>query len=182
MTYPAVPLGNQWAPGFVDETNMKARIDDKLNAMAANMSQWGIDFAIFRAIDAAAPANLNINIGFGTIVDDTSNYNTGGGPGWDAVNNQYTVQKTGLYAVQAHWRQSGAAAGVLELLTLPAPFTGIIFSGVMGTAAAYGEHIDVTTQLTAGTVLALRMRGAVASPQAGSGSARSSFTVVQIGY
>jgi hypothetical protein len=181
MTYPAVPLPNQWTNVFVDENDMHNRIDVPLNAMAANMSLWGQTFAQFRARDAVAPAALNVNIDFGTIVEDTSDTWNGGGPGWDTVNKQYVVQKSGLYIMQASWRQASAVAGVLELLTLPAPSAGLVFSGQMGTTALYGQSIDVSARLTAGTVLALRMRGALATPNVGTGS-RTYFTVFQIGY
>jgi hypothetical protein len=182
MAYPATALPNQWAAGFVNAANMKANVDDNLNAMAANMSLWGQDFAVFRAKAAVSPAALDANIGFGTVIEDAANAWTGVGQGWDSVNKRYVVQKNGLYAIQAGWTQATAVAGVLEIFGVPSPFTGVTLSGQMGNAATYGQDIDLTAQLVTGNQIALRMRGALASANAAGISTWTYLTIQQIGY
>jgi hypothetical protein len=182
MTYPVVPLPNQWAAGFVNETDMHNRIDTPLNAMGNVISLWGQDFAHFRARAAVSPAALDTNIDFTTIVEDTSNAWSGGGPGWDSVNKRYVIQKNGLYVIQAGWSQASAVAGILEITALRGPQNPIVFSGAMGTAATYGQDLDITDNMQAGDTLALRMRGALATAGNIASRAVCYMTIVMIGY
>lgn len=182
MTFPAVALGNQWTNTFQDEPDMKAKIDDNLNAMAANMSLWGRDFAAFRAKGAINPGALAANYNWTTFVEDFTDPWAGTGPAWDATNKRWVCQKAGLYAIQAGFTQSSALNGVLEILTLPAPFSGVIFSGQMGNAASYGQDLDMTANLVAGNTVSLQMRGALALPNAAGISTWTYLTVMQIGY
>lgn len=182
MTYPAVPLPNQWTNAFVSETDMFNRIDVPLNAMGDAISLWGKGLPEFRAIGAVNPAALDANIGFNIIVADFVDSWNGTGSGWDAVNKRYVVQKDGLYAVQAGWSQASAVAGVLELLTFPAPRSGIIFSGQMGAAANFGQDIDTTDNFVAGAQIALRMRGALATAATVASQTLTYLSIMMIGY
>lgn len=174
MTYPAVPLPNQWTNAYVSASDMYNRIDVPLNAIANAISTWGPRTG-FRAIAAVSPGSLNTNIDFGTIVSDTAS-------GWDAVNKRYVVQATGLYAIQAGWVQASAVAGQLKLLTFAAPNAGIVLSGQMGGAANYGQDIDLTQNLTAGAQISLQMANALATAATVASQTLTYLTIMMIGY
>lgn len=182
MTYPAVPLPNQWTNTYVSAADMYNRIDVPINAIANAISTWGRGLPKFNAIGAVNPGSLNTNIDFGTIVHDCVDCWNGGGSGWDSVNKRYVVQTTGLYAIQAGWVQASAVAGQLKLLTFAAPNAGIVLSGQMGGAANFGQDIDLTQNLTAGAQISLQMANALATAATVASQTLTYLTIMMIGY
>lgn len=90
MTYPAVPLGNQWTNGEeLNAVKMNARIDANFNALlTASPAYFFGSLLTSTAITAAALFNYT------TIVADTVS-------GWDATNHKYIFKTAGLYVVTA---------------------------------------------------------------------------------
>lgn len=182
MTYPAVPLPNQWTNTYVSADDTYNRIDIPINAIANAISIWGQGMPKFSAIGAVNPGSLNTNINFGTFVHDCVDCWNGSGTGWDAANKRYVVQLDGLYAVQAGWVQASAVAGQLKIITFPAPNAGTVLSGQMGGAAQWGEQLDATVNLTSGTQISLQMANALATAATVANQTLTYLSVMMIGY
>lgn len=109
MTFPAVPLGNQWVhPTLEADADLNAKIDVQLNALRTKMLAVpgsGMDhlYVVLRA--AVTLANP---IPFDTVVTDSAS-------AWNASTHVYTVPHGGLWMVEAQIRYNSAIFGNVNI-------------------------------------------------------------------
>lgn len=159
MTYPAVPLGDQWSgAAFLDETAMYNRVDVPINAIAHELATWGHDFASFRGYLAANTAiTAGANIPYTVDTDNKS--------GWNATTKAYTVPNAGLYVVTAQLKTTAAVGQNMSITGLPAaqyPRTPKVAQ--IPAIGASGKCMAATVRLAGGEVIAV-IQGATATSQ-----------------
>lgn len=184
MAFPFTALSNPWSNVLVGASDMHTNIDIPANQVGDLMSRW---MSLGGAVGAApygarlfaagmsTPGATGVNIGFGSIFDDT--YGT-----WDATNKWWVVPQAGLYHVWVMAAQTGTNAFQLELHGLPSPWTQPVGSGLAGNAANYGQQINAIGVFAGGEHLSVQAQVATFTPATTANRVRSCMVAVQIGY
>lgn len=138
MTFPAVPLGDQFThPSLQGDTSMHAAVDTRLNQLRTAGLSVGQGLTTFRAAQRAAAGLISgVAIFFDTLVEST------GSGSYNPSNGVFTIGNPGLYLVQFQLRQTTANGFSADIGGLPQPYaSNRVRSSICQPAAGHGPTI-----------------------------------------